>query len=57
MNLMSSTLMLEDTGIPFDERQADQIAAFHDSWAAAVWEHSPRVSKTAAADVVAATPR
>jgi hypothetical protein len=57
MNLMSSTLMLEDTGIPFDERQADQIAAFHDSWAAAAWEHSPRVSKTAAADVVAATPR
>jgi alkanesulfonate monooxygenase SsuD/methylene tetrahydromethanopterin reductase-like flavin-dependent oxidoreductase (luciferase family) len=44
MNLMSSTLMLEDTGIPFDELQAEQIAAFHDSWAAAGWQHSPRVS-------------
>jgi alkanesulfonate monooxygenase SsuD/methylene tetrahydromethanopterin reductase-like flavin-dependent oxidoreductase (luciferase family) len=44
MNLMSSTLLLEDTGIPFDELQAEQIAAFHDSWAAAGWSHTPRVS-------------
>ena len=27
MNLMSSTLLTEDTGVPFDELQAEQIAA------------------------------
>ncbi len=26
MNLMSSTLLLEDTGVPFDRLQAEQIA-------------------------------
>ena len=26
MNLMSSTLLTEDTGVPFDELQAEQIA-------------------------------
>ena len=26
MNLMSSTLLLEDTQVPFDELQAEQIA-------------------------------
>ena len=26
MNLMSSTLLVEDTGVPFDELQAEQIA-------------------------------
>jgi alkanesulfonate monooxygenase SsuD/methylene tetrahydromethanopterin reductase-like flavin-dependent oxidoreductase (luciferase family) len=44
MNLMSSTLLLEDTGVPFDELQAEQIAAFRDAWDAAGWEHEPRVS-------------
>jgi alkanesulfonate monooxygenase SsuD/methylene tetrahydromethanopterin reductase-like flavin-dependent oxidoreductase (luciferase family) len=44
MNLMSSTLLLEDNGMPFDQLQADQIAAFHDAWLAAGWEHTPRVS-------------
>src|SRR6201989_2542090 len=28
MNLMSSTLLTEDTGVPFDELQAEQIAIF-----------------------------
>src|ERR671921_209102 len=28
MNLMSSTLLTEDTGVPFDELQAEQIARF-----------------------------
>jgi len=44
MNLMSSTLLLEDTGIPFDELQAEQIAIFHDAWSGAGWAHEPRVS-------------
>ena len=30
MNLMSSTLLTEDTGVPFDELQAEQIAMFRD---------------------------
>ena len=33
MNLMSSTLLLEDTTVPFDELQAEQIAIFRDAWA------------------------
>ena len=44
MNLMSSTLLLEDTGVPFDELQAEQIALFREAWEAAGWEHEPRVS-------------
>ena len=44
MNLMSSTLLLEDKGVPFDELQAEQIAIFHEAWAAAGWAHEPRVS-------------
>ena len=44
MNLMSSTLLLEDTGVPFDELQAEQIALFREAWAAAGWSHEPRVS-------------
>lgn len=41
---MSSTLLLEDTGVPFDELQAEQIAIFRDAWAAAGWTREPRVS-------------
>jgi len=44
MNLMSSTLLLEDTGVPFDQLQAEQIAIFREAWAAAGWSHEPRVS-------------
>ena len=44
MNLMSSTLLIEDTGVPFDELQAEQIQLFRDAWAAAGWEREPRVS-------------
>jgi alkanesulfonate monooxygenase SsuD/methylene tetrahydromethanopterin reductase-like flavin-dependent oxidoreductase (luciferase family) len=44
MNLMSSTLLLEDTGVPFDELQAQQIAVFRSAWDAAGWSHTPRVS-------------
>jgi alkanesulfonate monooxygenase SsuD/methylene tetrahydromethanopterin reductase-like flavin-dependent oxidoreductase (luciferase family) len=44
MNLMSSTLLSEDTGVPFDELQAEQIQLFRDAWTAAGWEREPRVS-------------
>ena len=44
MNLMSSTLLSEDTGVPFDELQAEQIARYRQAWAAAGWEREPRVS-------------
>src|SRR3954451_6089794 len=41
---MSSTLLSEDTGEPFDELQADQIARYRAAWADAGWERAPRVS-------------
>jgi alkanesulfonate monooxygenase SsuD/methylene tetrahydromethanopterin reductase-like flavin-dependent oxidoreductase (luciferase family) len=44
MNLMSSTLLSEDTGVPFDELQAEQIALYRAAWAEAGWERAPRVS-------------
>jgi alkanesulfonate monooxygenase SsuD/methylene tetrahydromethanopterin reductase-like flavin-dependent oxidoreductase (luciferase family) len=44
MNLMSSTLLLEDIGVPFDELQAEQIAIFREAWAVAGWPREPRVS-------------
>ena len=44
LNLMSSTLLTEDTGVPFHVLQAEQIQRFRDSWAAAGHERVPRVS-------------
>jgi alkanesulfonate monooxygenase SsuD/methylene tetrahydromethanopterin reductase-like flavin-dependent oxidoreductase (luciferase family) len=44
MNLMSSTLLLEDTGVPFDQLQAEQIAIFREAFSEAGWAHEPRVS-------------
>ncbi|MEG3613671.1 LLM class flavin-dependent oxidoreductase [Isoptericola haloaureus] len=44
MNLMSSTLLTEDTGVPFHELQAEQIQRFRDAWTAAGHAHTPRVS-------------
>ncbi|MGY1702899.1 LLM class flavin-dependent oxidoreductase [Geodermatophilus sp. SYSU D00766] len=44
LNLMSSTLLVEDTGVPFDELQAEQIERYRAAWAAAGWEREPRVS-------------
>jgi alkanesulfonate monooxygenase SsuD/methylene tetrahydromethanopterin reductase-like flavin-dependent oxidoreductase (luciferase family) len=44
MNLMSSTLLLEDTSVPFDELQAEQIGLFKDAWREAGHEREPRVS-------------
>jgi alkanesulfonate monooxygenase SsuD/methylene tetrahydromethanopterin reductase-like flavin-dependent oxidoreductase (luciferase family) len=44
MNLMSSTLLTEDTGVPFDQLQAEQIAIFRGTWQEAGWGRRPRVS-------------
>ncbi len=44
LNLMSSTLLVEDTGVPFDELQAEQIARYRAAWVEAGWERRPRVS-------------
>jgi alkanesulfonate monooxygenase SsuD/methylene tetrahydromethanopterin reductase-like flavin-dependent oxidoreductase (luciferase family) len=44
MNLMSSTLLTEDTGVPFDQLQAEQIQLFRDAWATAGHSFTPRVS-------------
>jgi alkanesulfonate monooxygenase SsuD/methylene tetrahydromethanopterin reductase-like flavin-dependent oxidoreductase (luciferase family) len=44
MNLMSSTLLSEDTGVPFDELQAEQIRLYREAWAEAGWAREPRVS-------------
>lgn len=44
MNLMSSTLLTEDTGVPFHQLQAEQIQRFRDSWKATGHHREPRVS-------------
>ncbi|MGK5113625.1 LLM class flavin-dependent oxidoreductase [Geodermatophilus sp. CPCC 205506] len=44
LNLMSSTLLVEDTGVPFDELQAEQIARYRSAWTEAGWDREPRVS-------------
>ncbi len=44
MNLMSSTLLSEDTGVPFHVLQAEQIQRFRDTWAAQGHGFTPRVS-------------
>ncbi|WP_375499198.1 LLM class flavin-dependent oxidoreductase [uncultured Jatrophihabitans sp.] len=44
MNLMSSTLLSEDTGVPFHELQAEQIERFRKAWADAGHIREPRVS-------------
>ncbi|HLU58259.1 MAG TPA: LLM class flavin-dependent oxidoreductase [Pseudonocardia sp.] len=44
LNLMSSTLLTEDTGVPFHQLQAEQIQRFRDAWKAAGHTREPRVS-------------
>ncbi|AYJ50249.1 LLM class flavin-dependent oxidoreductase [Rhodococcus sp. P1Y] len=44
MNLMSSTLLTEDTGVPFHQLQAEQIERFRKTWADEQHAHEPRVS-------------
>ena len=44
MNLMSSTLLTEDTGVPFHQLQAEQIQRFRKAWVEAGHPREPRVS-------------
>jgi alkanesulfonate monooxygenase SsuD/methylene tetrahydromethanopterin reductase-like flavin-dependent oxidoreductase (luciferase family) len=44
MNLQSSTLLTEDTGVPFDQLQAEQIELYRAAWKEQGWEREPRVS-------------
>ncbi|MCL8025683.1 LLM class flavin-dependent oxidoreductase [Nocardioides bruguierae] len=44
MNLMSSTLLSEDTGVPFHALQAEQIERFRKAWADAGHDWTPRTS-------------
>ncbi|HET9852105.1 MAG TPA: LLM class flavin-dependent oxidoreductase [Candidatus Limnocylindrales bacterium] len=44
LNLMSSTLMTEDAGVPFHELQAEQIRLFRAAWKEAGHQREPRVS-------------
>ncbi len=44
LNLQSSTLLSEDTGVPFDQLQAEQIRLYREAWAEQGWEREPRVS-------------
>lgn len=44
MNLMSSTLLTEDTGVPFHQLQAEQIQVFRDAWTQAGHDWTPQVS-------------
>jgi alkanesulfonate monooxygenase SsuD/methylene tetrahydromethanopterin reductase-like flavin-dependent oxidoreductase (luciferase family) len=43
-NLMSSTLLLENTQVPFDELQAEQIESFRKAWTKTGHTREPRVS-------------
>jgi alkanesulfonate monooxygenase SsuD/methylene tetrahydromethanopterin reductase-like flavin-dependent oxidoreductase (luciferase family) len=44
LNLQSSTLLTEDTGVSFDQLQAEQIRMYREAWAEHGWEREPRVS-------------
>jgi alkanesulfonate monooxygenase SsuD/methylene tetrahydromethanopterin reductase-like flavin-dependent oxidoreductase (luciferase family) len=44
VNLMSSTLLTEDLGMPFDELQASQLQTFRDAWREAGHPGEPRTS-------------
>jgi alkanesulfonate monooxygenase SsuD/methylene tetrahydromethanopterin reductase-like flavin-dependent oxidoreductase (luciferase family) len=58
LHLMSSTLLTEDTGVPFHQLQAEQIERFRDAWRAAGHPRDPRVSVSRSIfPVVSATDR
>jgi alkanesulfonate monooxygenase SsuD/methylene tetrahydromethanopterin reductase-like flavin-dependent oxidoreductase (luciferase family) len=44
MNLQSSTLKFDESGLPLHVQQTEQITAFRDAWAAAGHAREPRVS-------------
>lgn len=55
MNLMNSTLLTEDTGVPFDELQAEQMRVFRDTWAEQGWSRTPdKIAEELASDAAAA---
>jgi alkanesulfonate monooxygenase SsuD/methylene tetrahydromethanopterin reductase-like flavin-dependent oxidoreductase (luciferase family) len=43
-SLQSSTLLSEDTGVPFGVLQAEQLRLYREAWAEAGWDREPRVS-------------
>ncbi|WP_020552778.1 hypothetical protein [Embleya scabrispora] len=44
MNLQSSTVLIENTGVPFEQLQAEQIRAYRAAYAQSGQAHPPRVS-------------
>lgn len=46
MNLLSSTVLSEDTGVPFAQLQAEQIRSFQSAWSEAGHMGTPRVAVT-----------
>ena len=44
MNLQSSTLLSEDTGVPFGQLQAEQIRLYREAWREQGWDREPLVS-------------
>jgi alkanesulfonate monooxygenase SsuD/methylene tetrahydromethanopterin reductase-like flavin-dependent oxidoreductase (luciferase family) len=44
MNLQSSTLKEDESGLPFHVQQADQIRAYRETWKAADHKREPRIS-------------
>ncbi|GAB2468725.1 LLM class flavin-dependent oxidoreductase [Jatrophihabitans fulvus] len=44
VNLQSSTLLSEDTGVPFDQLQAEQLRLYRDAFREHGWEREPLVS-------------
>jgi alkanesulfonate monooxygenase SsuD/methylene tetrahydromethanopterin reductase-like flavin-dependent oxidoreductase (luciferase family) len=44
LNLQSSTLLSEDTGVPFDQLQAEQIRLYRQAWAEQGHDREPLVS-------------
>ena len=44
LNLMSSTLLTEEAGVPFHALQAEQLQRYRDAWTAAGHQREPRIS-------------
>ncbi|WP_187264848.1 LLM class flavin-dependent oxidoreductase [Homoserinibacter sp. GY 40078] len=44
LQLMSSTLIMDEKGLPFDELQLEQIEGFRAAWRDAGWSWAPQVS-------------
>ncbi|GAA3658238.1 LLM class flavin-dependent oxidoreductase [Microbacterium marinilacus] len=44
MQLMSSTVIIDDKGIPFEHLQREQIDGFRSAWREAAWPWEPRVT-------------